>query len=320
MKNIKLLLLILVSLMCVSCTITTPDTNGGIDYIPDNGELDGDQTDVPDKPSPANPDDVPYEEAPDSLEGLTEDDIKDLSALKKAFDKIGDNYLSKTKVYFNELAIDRVNKIYSTNFYCNQTTIYNPNYIYRYSSDFVVNKGYVNYNSNVYTVSLEGVDEKAKLSSTINPETMELLYENNSITDLYFTLGDLNTKYVDDHGPTTVKYTNSYSKDYLGWTRIGVNKYKCDREEVLVDFMKLCAPGFSNEGTYMTFRYVTVELNPDNETEMRLRLYCSPTQSGKMISSHKDLENKPNWYLLFAEAYISLVDQVNPSAFENLYK
>jgi hypothetical protein len=70
----------------------------------------------------------------------------------------------------------------------------------------------------------------------------------------------------------------------------------------------------------MTFRYVTVELNPDNETQMRLRLYCSPTQSGKMISSHKDLENKPNWYLLFAEAYISLVDQVHPSAFENLYK
>ena len=87
MKNIKFLLLILVSLMCVGCTITTPDTNGGIDIIlPDDG------TDIPDKPSPANPDDVPYEELPDSLEGLTEDDIKDLSALKKAFDKIGNNY------------------------------------------------------------------------------------------------------------------------------------------------------------------------------------------------------------------------------------
>ena len=231
MKNIKLLLLILVSLMCVSCTITTPEINGGVDIIyPDNEDLDNKPTDVPEFPSPANPDDVLYEEAPDSLEGLSEDDIKDLSALKKAFDNIGENYLSKTKVYFNELAIDRVNKIYSTNFYCNQTTIFNQNYIYRYSSDFVINQGYVNYNSNVYTVSLEGADEKAKLSSTINPETMELLYENKSITECYFTLGDINTKYVDDHGPTTVKYTSSYSKDYLGWTRIGVNKYKCDRE------------------------------------------------------------------------------------------
>ena len=309
MKNIRILLLVLFSLMCISCTVTTPDTNGGIDIInPD---------DLPGTIIPSNPDDVVYDEVPDSLEGV---DVTDLSALKLAFDKIGDNYLSKTKVYFNNLAIERVNKIYNTNFYCNQTTLYNANYIYQYSSDFVINNGYVNYNGGIYTVSLEGDDERAKLDSTINLDALTLLHENTNVKAAYFTLGDVNTKYVDDHGPTTVKYTNTYSKDYLGWTRISENKYKCDREEVLVDFMHMCAPGFSNEGTYMTFRYVTVELNPDNQTEMRLRIYCSPTQSGKMITSHKDLENKPNWYLLFAEAYISLVDQINPSAFENLYK
>ena len=114
--------------------------------------------------------------------------------------------------------------------------------------------------------------------------------------------------------------SNTIEKDLYPSVKktISENKYKCDREEVLVDFMNLCAPGFTNEGTYMTFRYVTVELNPDNQTEMRLRIYCSPTQSGKMITSHKDLENKPNWYLLFAEAYISLVDEVSINAFENL--
>ena len=317
MRKIQILLLILFSLMCISCTVTTPDVNGGIDDIPNNGGIDDDITNIPERPSQANPDDVPYEELPDSLEGV---DAADLSALKAAFDKIGDNYLSKTKVYFNELAIDRVNKIYNTNFYCNHTILYNTNYIYRYSSDFVINKGYVNFNNNIYTVSLDGEDEKAKLSSTINKDAMELLYENQSVKECYFTVGDINSAYIDEYGPITVKYTSTYSKDYLGWTRVSANKYKCDREEVLEDFMHLCAPGFSNEGTYMTFRYVTVELNPDNETQMRLRLYASPTQSGKMISSHKDLENKPNWYLLFAESYISLVGEVHPSAFENLYK
>ena len=258
-----------------------------------------------------------YNELPDSLEGV---DINDLSALKAAFDSIGDNYLSKTKVYFNELALKRVDKIYNTNFYCNQTTIYDENYIYKYSNDFFIDSGYVNYNNSIYHASLEGVDLYSKLNSTINNDSMELLHDNKNIKDCYFTVGNMNSEYVDKYGPTTVKYTSTYTKEYLGWTRISANKYKCDREEVLLDFLSLCAPGFSNEGTYMTFRYVTVELNPDNETQMRLRLYASPTQSGKMIASHKDLENKPNWYLLFAECYISMVDQVNVNAFENLYK
>ena len=69
----------------------------------------------------------------------------------------------------------------------------------------------------------------------------------------------------------------------------------------------------------MTFRYVTVEINPNNTSALRLRLYASPTQIGKLISSHKNTEYT-NWYLLFAEAYVYNVDQIAPSVFENLYK
>ena len=35
--------------------------------------------------------------------------------------------------------------------------------------------------------------------------------------------------------------------------------FDSDREEVIKDVMNFVAPGFSNAGTYMTFRYVTVE-------------------------------------------------------------
>jgi hypothetical protein len=137
-----------------------------------------------------NSDNRIYDEPSDSIEGI---DDKDLSALKAAFDKIGDNYLSKTKVYFNILAAERVDKIYKTNFYCNQTTLVNENYIYRYSSNFAINEGYVNYNGNVYAVSLEGETEKAKLNSIIDKDNMELLCENNSVKNCYFTLGDINS-------------------------------------------------------------------------------------------------------------------------------
>lgn len=316
MKYMKILLLVLFCLICVSCNTTIKIPNGGVDTDIPNGGIDGGISNVPEVPSPVNPDDIPYEEAPDSLEGV---DANDLSELKEALNKVGCNYSAKVKVYFNKLATNRVNIIYNTNFYNNQFMLFNENYIYRYSEDFVINTGYVNYNNSIYTVSLEGETLKDKLISTINKDAMELLHENSNVKDQYFALDELNSSYIDKYGPTTVKYTSSYSKDYLGWTRVSANKYKCDREEVLVDFMHLCAPGFSNEGTYMTFRYVTVELNPDNENVLRLRLYASPTQIGKLIDSHTD-EEKPNWYLLFAEAYISNVDEVRPSVFENLYK
>ena len=57
------------------------DDNNTDDTNPEDGYITG-------PVCPVNPDDIPYEEAPDSLEGLSEDDIKDLSALKKAFDNM----------------------------------------------------------------------------------------------------------------------------------------------------------------------------------------------------------------------------------------
>ena len=128
-------------------------------------------------------------------------------------------------------------------------------------------------------------------------------YVSSQDTEEMFTLFDVNSTYVDTYGPTTVKYSSTYSVDYEGWTRIGENKYKCDRTEVVDHFRQLLTPGLSNEGTYMTYKYVTVEVNNDNT--LRIRLYCSTTQSGKVIKEHKDIENKPQWYMLLSECIVS---------------
>lgn len=238
--------------------------------------------------------------------------IDKLQALRETADGIGSNYVVETKVYFNDLAISRVNTIYETNFYCNQTSLFNENYLYRYSDDFVINDAYYKLDDNLYNVSLNGETLEDKLNSNISIEEA-------TISDFtYFSLEEFNSIYIDTYGPTTVKYTSSYSKEYLGWQKLGEGKYYCDRTEVIEDMLSLCAPGFSNEGTYMTFRYVVVEINPQAEYAMRIRLYASPTQIGKLIASHKALD-RPENYLLFAEAYIYDVDNVSIPALDELY-
>lgn len=314
MKKIGCLLLVLFCFLCASCSNIVPDykENEETPVITPGGS----PSDNPDQPSYDILPEVEYNEAPDSVEGV---DVTDLSGLKSAIDKVGNNYASMTKVYFNALAVERVIYNYKKPFYCQVTSLYNKNYVYQYNQTFEHNVGYVNYNNNIYTVSLNGVDLPTKLNSNIDKNAMTLFTENKSISDQFFTLDELNSSYVDKYGPTTIVYTKDYSVDYLGWTRIGENKYKCDRPEVIEDFLNICSPGFDNGGTYMTYRYVTVEVNPGDGYALRLRLYASPTQIGKLIASHKNPENT-NWYLLFAEAYIYDVNNVEPNAFENLYR
>lgn len=308
MKKFLYLLLIVLCFVCTSCNNIVPDFKTD-ENKPSAGT-----------PTPVQPEydilpELEYNETPDSIEGI---DVNDLSGLKTAIDAVGNNFASKTKVYFNSLAVGRVIHNYKKPFYCQITSLYNEKYVYQYNETFEHNIGYVNYNNNLYNVSLEGVDLSAKLNSTINKEAMTLMTENSSVSQTFFALDKLNSEYVDNYGPITIKYTKDYSVDYAGWTRISENKYKCDRPEVLLDFLKICSPGFDNGGTYMTFRYVTVEVDPDEAHALRLRLYTSPTQIGKLISTHKNPDNT-NWYLLFAEAYIYDVNKVEPSAFENLY-
>lgn len=299
MKFIKYLLIILICTVCISC-----------------GEYDYDVPPDENNPSDIVSSDIPYNEAPDNLGDA---DPKDLSELKTAIDAITNNYAVKSVVFFNRLTVKRVNINLDTNFFCQQTTLVNSNYLYRYTRDFVINDAYFNLDNNIYKAGLEGNNIYEKINSTVDLSEKELVQENNNCMDNFFTLDELNSNYIDTYGPTKVQYTPTFSVDYLGWTRISKNKYKCDRVEVINDFMEICMPGYSNIGTYLTFSHVTVELNPDNENVLRLRIYTDYGQIGKLIQSHKE-ETKPQWYLLIAEAYITNVNSVKVDALDKLYK
>ena len=308
MKKMHILLLALVCLFCSSCR-QDEGTNEPNNIIPP-------------EPSDIVSSTIPYTEAEDSLEGLSLDEINDLSGLKAAVERIGSNYTSRSVVFFNKYSANTVNKLYFTNFYCQQTTYVTENYLYRYSRDLVIDEGYVNYENQVYQVSLDGDTLDNKLNSTIAIEALTLIEKKNSIKDMFFTLDKFDSTYIDNTGPTTITTVDNgktYTNKYVGWERISHNKYKCDREELIDDFMNICSPGFTNGGTYMTFKYITVEIAPDKDTALRLRLYTSSTQIGKLISSHTKKENT-NWYLLYAETYITNVGQTSVSAFENLLK
>ena len=101
-----------------------------------------------------------------------------------------------------------------------------------------------------------------------------------------FTLSNLNTEYI----------TNGE------FVRVSQYKYESTKRETVYDFLQVVHPGLKNDGYYLTFNKITIELNQDNVI-YRVRLYVNVTQTGKLIESHRESKNS-NWYLLFAQCYL----------------
>ena len=104
-----------------------------------------------------------------------------------------------------------------------------------------------------------------RISSTINPSNIESAQIIDTISNYYIGGEDFSASYVDTYGPKDTTIVGGSKKHYEGWTRISDNKYKCDRVEVVDHFRQLLTPGLSNAGTYMTYKYVTVEINEDDD-------------------------------------------------------
>ncbi len=233
-----------------------------------------------------------YDEEPDSVEGI---DVTDLSDLFNAFNDFGDNYTTVVKGYFNEIGSYDYYRHYQQNYVCDKTNYYLGNVQYTmpeldaYLS--VCNSGYVNYRGNYYKFSLNGSSKEERLNSVISTEDLTDEVVGKKYQDDLFTIEDLDEDYFT---------ANEF-------TRISEKKYQytsTNSEDVYLDFIDICAPGLINQGHYLTFSRVTIELNPDDDNLLRIRLYVSSTQSGKLIDSHNEKEDKPNWYMLFSEAYI----------------
>lgn len=229
-----------------------------------------------------------YDEEADSLDGV---DPNDLSGLYSAFNGIT-SYQTNIKSYFNDVALYDYYRHYHSNYVQESISLYDQEKMYSYSlipEHFnSLNKGYINKNNNYYSYSKRGSSVEERIANNILDEDLTLVKNNASYQDDVLTLFRLSSTYLES----------------LPFTRTSKNKYMLNDKDYLFDFVDICAPNLINEGLYMTFSKVTIEINPKDGINYRIRLYASLTQLGKMIDSHKDEINKPNWYLLFSEAVI----------------
>ena len=235
-----------------------------------------------------------YEEAPDSLEGV---DVNDLSGLYEAFNAVSDNYHAHSISYFNYIgARDYFQYHYHKNYVQEKHEIFTEDayYIYPVLKEYleIMNIGYLNKDNNCYSYSLAGETVEERLLSTPNEESMELVKEDCTYQDTMFTLGDINEEYLS-------QYT---------FERISSNRYKCENKTMIDEWLPIVAPTLINDGYYMTFSSLVVETNVSEEIPLRIRLYAAKTQRGKIIDSHLDEKEKPNWYLLFSETSITDID------------
>ena len=233
-----------------------------------------------------------YSEPVDDTEGI---DANDLSALYNAFSHIENNYTLESHSFFNKQGAYDYYRHYQKNYVQDKIGIFTPEDMYYYPllNNYldIMNMGLLNYNNNLYRYSLKGDTVEERLSSTLTNEDLTLVEEDNVYQDYFYVLDDFDEDYFTDHS----------------FRRISSNKYESTDTSIFNDFINLVCYSLDNTGYYMTFKRVTIELNPLEGYSMRIRLYASSTQSGKLIESHLDEENKPNWYLLFSEALISNV-------------
>ena len=233
-----------------------------------------------------------YDEEPDSLDGV---DVNDLSQLYNAFNNFGDNYTSIVKGYFNDDGSYDYYRHYQKNYVLDKTNYYLEDVQYtipeRDAYLSVCNDGLINLNNNYYHFSLSGSSKEERMSSTLTSNDLTDEISNKRYQDDMFTVNDLKQTYFEEKG----------------FTRVSSNKYECTNKDVCEQFISICATDLINRGHYLTFWKVTIETNPDTEHALRIRLYVPDTQIGKLIDSHRNQENKPNWYLLFSETLISNV-------------
>ena len=185
------------------------------------------------------------------------------------------------------------------------TGLYTENTAYFYPRDDlyldVMNIGYMNKDAHTYSFDLEGEDVPTRLASTLVEEDLKDEGEG-TYQDWYFTMPNFNVAFFESHA----------------FTRISEKKYQSTEKAVMDIVYNICCPQHLRNNLFMTFSRCTVELDVDEDTPVRFRLYAESFQTGKLIRESLDQEAFPNWYLLFAEATVDQVGQVAFHPTDNL--
>ena len=239
-----------------------------------------------------------YDEPADSMAGV---DAEDLSGLHNAFASIGSNYTARVKTFLNEPGARNYYRHYKANYPQGMVEIHTDEAYYRYpTSDTyltICNKGYLNYKGNLTAFRLPGETLEARLGCELVRANLTFAKANTSYQNEQMTLANL-----------TSDYLSSYP-----FARVSENKYSCTSRTLANDLLPLIAPNFNNKGMYIVPETVTIEVNPNESTAFRLRLYLSGVNVGALVNCHREQVAKPNWYLLFGELNI---DSVGSTTFE----
>lgn len=255
-----------------------------------------------------------YDEINDDNGGI---DKSDLSKLIEYFNNFNaSSYVVDSKNYLSSQAISKYNQIYKKEYTSNVRAIVSNQYRYFFNQDLTINDAFVDYQNNIAYTKLIGEEIKDKLNSNIDNSNLSIYLENNSCNEHFFSLEDINSSYIDQYGPYQEEINSSLSITYQGWEKVSENKYRCDRKEVINDFLGLISYDYQNDGLFMTYDHLTLELNVSEEISLRIRVYASSTQSGKLISSHIN-EEYTNWYLLAHEAIIYNLNNAYVNAIED---
>ena len=246
---------------------------------------------------------IGYTEPNDDVTGV---DVDDLSELYNYFSSDHSNYSLEQHSYFNYNGAYDYYRHYAKNYVMDKISLYTDRSTYSYPLDDrylgVMNTGYLNKDDNLYSYSLSGDDIDTRLSSSLTNSDLTSVSENKSYQDNVFTLSDLNEAYFTSH-------------DFV---RVGEHKYMSENKNACSDFIDLTAYGLINEGYYMTFSKVTIEFTGDTVYPLRIRLYASSTQIGKLLDQYRQEKDYPNWYLLFSESYVYDLGNTSINPISNL--
>ena len=233
-----------------------------------------------------------------------EEPLDDISELTPRFNFVeSTSYTTESHTYFNTIGLRDYFRHYYMNYAQDKISYYTDKAYYSHpieNNQYLeyTNNGYVNIDNNYYKFQLKGNDIASRLNYEVTQVNLRLTAEHKKYQADMFTLADIDASYLASKG----------------FKKANDNKYESLDKTCCDDFVNICAPTLVNNGAYMTFRKVTIELLDD--VSMRIRLYANYTQSGKLVEEHKD-ESKPNWYMLFSEATIYNVDNTVFSPTEN---
>ena len=255
-----------------------------------------------------------YNEDEDNTQGV---DSQDLSGLIDYFDNLAcSSYVVDSKNYLSSQAINKYNQIDEREYTSNIRSIVSNSYRYHFNQEETINDAYIDYQNSIIKSSLIGNTLDERLNGSVDSSKISVYENNNSCNNYFFGLEDFTPSYINSYGPYQKEINSSLTIDYKGWTKVTENKYRCDRKEVIENLLSLISYNYQNDGLFLTYDYLTVEINVSEEIDLRIRVYVSSTQSGKLIASHAN-EECANWYLLAHEGIIYNVDNAYVNAIEN---